>query len=118
METEFEFETINDISDVESSCAVTRGVISGNGAFFGVNNFITTNGFGDADERKAVARKVNALEFAQKRIEDCGAVVNNTRLLGGEGDVNLLYVDFWQQGDIVQVVQEHNRKLGRRDQMA
>lgn len=111
-ETEFEFDSVDALKDVGTSCLVTRGATSSTGVFFAVNNFVTSS-TADAfsTDVEATAAEVNALDFANRRIKKCAALIQEGPYRG-EGDVNVMYVDYWSIGDIVQVVQEHNQNLG------
>lgn len=113
-ETEFQFETVDDLLDVETSCLVTRGAGTSTGDFFAVNNFVTAQGaaaFLSESPPQVVANTVNARDFASERIQSCAAFIEKGAYRG-EDDVNLLYVDYWSVGDIIEVVQEHNQNLG------
>ena len=113
-ETEFQFETVDELLDVESSCLVTRGAGASTGAFFAVNNFVTAQGaaaFLSESPPVVVAETVNAKDFASERIENCAAWIQEGPYRG-EGDVNVMFVDYWSVGDMVEVVQEHNLGLG------
>ena len=110
-ETEFQFDSIEELLDVGYSCLVTRGAVASTGAFFSVNNFVTFSGGAFLSDPEAIAATANALDFAQTRIRDCEALIQ-AGPYRGEGDVNVMYVDYWSIGDMVQVVQEHNRDLG------
>ena len=113
-ETEFQFETVDELLDVEQSCLVTRGAEASTGVFFAVNNFVTPQSaaaFLGESSPEVVARTVNARDFASERIQNCATFIAEGAYRG-EDDVNILYVDFWSVGDIVEVVQEHNRNLG------
>ena len=102
MEAEFQLDSIEAILDTETSCLVTRGAGS-SGAFYAVNNFITTGTFGSSEPKEA-SRIANEYRSARDRIDECAVL--------GPKNVNLFYVDFWSYGDIVQVVQEYNMGLG------
>lgn len=110
-ETGFEFSSIDSLLDTESSCAVTRGATTTTGAFLGVNSFVTASALQGLDEQLLDAETANSLDFANQRLQDCSQVVQEG-VYQGDGKVNMLYVDFWDQGDIVQLVQEYNRDLG------
>ena len=113
-ESEFQFETVEEILDVENSCLVTRGAGTSTGVFFAVNNFVTAQGaaaFLSESPPEVVAQTVNARDFASERIQNCAAWIQEGPYRG-EGDVNVMFVDYWSVGDMIEVVQEHNRELG------
>ena len=98
--TKWQFEQLGDIEDTSTSCAPRSGVpFTDTHAFFGINSFVTP-------PIQEVSRKLNSLKFASKRIRDCSQRIGM--------DPNFIYADFWSEGDLPQVVQEHNKDLGRR----
>ena len=109
-ETSFDLKSIKDILDEENSCLITRGATTTTGAFLGVNNFVTANDL-DIENQLLTAEITNALDFANQRIQKCSQVVKS-QPYRGDGEVNMLFVDFWSVGDIIQVVQEYNEALG------
>lgn len=109
MESDFELASIQAILDSKTSCVVTRGASSSNGAFYAVNNFITTGTYG-TDVPKKASMTANSYDFARNRIQACQSLAQPG--LPGNTDVNFLFVDYWSFGDIVQVVQEYNKDLG------
>jgi hypothetical protein len=115
-ETPFELPTIVAIMDNDNSCTITRGAASTDGSFFAVNNFITpdyiTEGTLDPWENQLESAAIaNALDFATERLQNCTQLKKEGDFIG-DSKVNMLYVDFWDIGDVVQVVQEHNQNLG------
>jgi hypothetical protein len=109
-ETSFDFDSIQEILDSDNSCLISRGATTTTGAFFGVNNFVTSKML-DTKSQAIDAETTNFLDFANQRIQKCREVFN-TQPYRGEGDVNLFFIDYWSIGDVVQVVQEYNRNLG------
>lgn len=97
-ETDFEFTTASDFADTSTSCKVTRGSGSTR-EFFGVNSFVTP-------PTESEAETINSSDFLGARLQACS---DATGL-----DVNLMYVDFWNVGDLPEVVQTHNKALGQR----
>lgn len=96
VETPFTFGDPAALLDTEKSCALDRGS-GGFKNFFAVNSFTTLP---DIDE----ARIVNTRQFLEDRNEACSA-------LNGDLDVNIVYIDFWGVGDVLEVVQERNKQL-------
>jgi len=97
-ESEFNFPTKQDIEDISTSCKVTRGNPVESRGFLGISNFVSPP---DED----TAKEINTREFIEKRLEDCSTFNNNM-------DINALLIDFWSIGDLLEVTQEHNKKLG------
>ena len=111
-ETPFELSSIDAILDTDTSCVVSRGAASADGSFFAVNNFVTLDTFDSLDKQLEAAATANALEFANQRLKQCARLHQRQGNNNRDSQVNMLYVDFWDLGDIVQVVQEHNQNLG------
>lgn len=97
-ETEFEFPTVNALQNISSSCKITRGA-GGYMEFFAVNNFVT-----NILPSKTAAAMVNKQDFLLKHIDACAEMNNMT--------VNVVFIDFWNIGNLVQVAQEYNTALG------
>jgi len=89
------------IADRSTSCQLKKNGINSR-AFVGLNNFVSP-------PRRSYAKEVNAYEAAKDYVDDC------TRQLGE--DINFVLVDFWSEGDLPRVTQEHNAKraLQRRE---
>jgi hypothetical protein len=97
-ETEFEFTTASDVADTTNSCKITRGA-SSSLDFFAVTSFVTP-----PSENEAAT--INSRDFLEERMQACS---ESTGL-----DVNIMYVDFWHDGDLPEVVQTYNKALGQR----
>jgi len=112
-ETNWDFASIDALANTQESCPVTRGATTSTGAFYGVNDMVTLKDAAavDLDLLVEKATATNSYDFAKNRIQDCQQVLEAGTYFGDD-DVNVIYVDFWSLGDIVQVVQEHNRDLG------
>lgn len=67
--------------------------------FFAVNNFVT-----NILPSKTAAAMVNKQDFLLKHIDACAEMNNMT--------VNVVFIDFWNIGNLVQVAQEYNTALG------
>ena len=93
VETEFQFSSISEVRVIPRACNLTRGT----GSFFGVNSFVTP-------PSQAAAETLNSYTFAKNHIQAC------SDYNGGIG-VNLVQADFWEAGDLPEVVQEHNSIL-------
>lgn len=92
VETDFDFPSVDDVS-----CNLGRG-LNGVQDFFGLNVF-TSNPL----PSKKSAETLNAKAYMEPHIAKCAQVDNR--------DVNLVYVDFWDQGDLVEITQRHNLAL-------
>lgn len=96
-ETEFSFDTVDDLLDIDASCKITRGAGSTKD-FFAVNAFTTPPFQSDAEI-------INTESFLSNRIDECSV----DQML----DVNLVSVDFWSIGDLPELVQKRNTALVR-----
>jgi hypothetical protein len=97
-ETEFEFTSASNFADTTSSCQITRGAGSSKD-FFAVTSFVTPP---SEDE----STTLNSRDFLEGRMQACS---DSAGL-----DVNLMYVDFWNDGDLPEVTQTYNKALGQR----
>jgi hypothetical protein len=100
METKYEFGSVDEIEDSANSCAGDRGT-TGTRDFYAINNFIPGVTSLPSQSRAAI---VNAKGFLISRIADCEA---ETSL-----KPNLVIVDFWQTGDLLEVTQDVNKARG------
>jgi hypothetical protein len=65
-----------------------------------MNNFVTP-------PSQTAAQSANSLAFAGNRLATCSSL--------NEGlDVNFIYADFWFEGDLPQLTQDHNTALAAR----
>lgn len=85
------------LRETSISCQTSRAPDSAEPAFFGVNNFVTP-------PSQTAAQSANSLSFARNRVETCSTM--------NDLDVNFVYVDFWFEGNLPQLTQEHNFALG------
>ena len=97
METKWEFATVSDILATSNSCAFRGNPGVSGKTFFGVNNFVTS-------PDQAAARTLNSYDFAKTRIEECSAIHGNL-------DVNMIFADFWSEGELPKLAQDHNTAL-------
>ena len=97
VETEFDFNNVKEIENIHSSCIGTRGWNMTIGGFYAVNNFVSPF-YGPS---KSSSIKLNDREFLFDRIADCTVV--------GEKEPNFVNIDYWQEGDLVEVTHEVNR---------
>jgi len=96
-ETEFSFEDVSDIDDKTNSCTITRGN-GGRKDFFGLNLFVS-NPF----PSKSSSEVLNQKQYLQDHIEQCAMLTGL--------NPNMLFVDFWDQGDVVEAIQLYNQNI-------
>jgi hypothetical protein len=97
VETEFDFDSISEIDDSETSCIGTRGWNISKG-FYSVNNFVTQT----TGPSKKSSNELNSREFLEARIADCEEV--------GKLKANFINIDFWQKGDLLRVAHDQNKE--------
>lgn len=97
-ETPFTFEEIANIEDVQTSCQFDRGD-QGYRDFYVVNAFVS-----DPLPSQSSSKVINQAEFLQEHISSCQDIVNRP--------VNMVLIDFWEEGDLVDMVQDYNMNLG------
>lgn len=97
-ETSFTFETVDSLLATNSSCEITRGGSGDYRAFFGINNFLEL-----PDINSAIV--TNTMEFITDRVSACTT-------FQGLDYVSFLYVDFWNQGQVMEFVMNYNTNLG------
>jgi hypothetical protein len=105
-ETEFSFESVSSLQNEEESCRVTRGVDPpSSAAFLGVNVFLNVPN-PDASE------VLNGADFLEPHLRTCVQYNgrNEGRYSSGSG-VNALLVDFWDRGNVLEVVRAYNSQL-------
>jgi hypothetical protein len=95
-ETAFEFSTVDEIRDTASSCLITRGS-QGALDFFGINIFTVL-------PSSDTCEVINAADFVQAHLENCTQF--NSPL-----QPSLVFVDFWNIGNVQSVVSTHNGLL-------
>lgn len=103
-ETQFQYDSV-DVwqNDKDYACSVRwTPTVS---AFLGLNAFVTP-------PSQDAAKVMNSYESAKSHIEACSSMLS--------ADINFYIADFWSEGDLPQVTQEHNlarasvRRLQRR----
>ena len=97
-ETLYTFETVADIQDTQSSCPYDRGA-EGYRDFYAINNFVT-----DPLPSKESSQVVNQEGFIQSHVTACQNIVGR--------NVSVVFIDFWEEGNLVDVVQTHNQGFG------
>jgi Phosphatidylinositol-specific phospholipase C, X domain len=91
-ETKFENENVDAVT-----CPVERGA-NGMQYFYVINDFVT-----DPLPSRTAAETLNSKAFLENLIDSCGSIESR--------DVNLVFIDFWEVGDLVEVTQRHNLNL-------
>mmetsp|Transcript_34111 Transcript_34111/g.73931 ORF Transcript_34111/g.73931 Transcript_34111/m.73931 type:complete len:371 (+) Transcript_34111:261-1373(+) len=96
-ETPFEFSSVDNMRNVETSCVINRGPKEG-AAFYGVNTFVTP-------PNVDTAAVVNSLTFVKRRLNRCSRA---SGLIP-----NFITVDFWSIGDVPEIAQRRNIALAQ-----
>jgi hypothetical protein len=97
--TQYDFGSINALTDIPSSCTLTSAGRTSTRDWFRVNNYVTA-----IVSNPNAANTVNSVAFAEARVAACSAQNNDL-------PVNLVAVDFWSRGNIVDLVQNYNEGL-------
>lgn len=97
-ETQYNFPTIESLNNISYSCNITRGY-GGYEDFFAINNFIT-----DILPSKPDAEIINQKAFVEKHMHECDKFNNLS--------TSIIFVDFWNYGNLVEIQQEYNIALG------
>ncbi len=95
IETEYDFNNIEEIETYSTSCPGTRGT-KGAKIFYSMNNFVTST-FGPS---RSAADIINQQDFIERRMKRCKRITGY--------DASIISVDFWQRGDLPKLVQENN----------
>ena len=100
-DNDWDHNNIESIEDRLNSCELRKNGIN-KYVFVGLNNFVSP-------PSQSSARKLSAYSAANDYVDAC------TELL--ETDINFLLVDFWSEGELPRVTQDHNaaRALQRRE---
>ncbi|KAL3822275.1 hypothetical protein ACHAXA_005908 [Cyclostephanos tholiformis] len=96
-ETQFESASLGDLQNYTYSCEITRGPEDDApipASFFAVNNFVTP-----PDEE--ASKIANSNDTLTSRLTQCAKLNNDT-------SPNFVYLDFWEQGDTAQWIQNAN----------
>jgi len=95
-ETKFEFADGDDFEDKTEACTITRGRMIA--PFYALNLFTTI------PSKQLAIDLLNTQSFLEEHIAACSEVSSGQ-------EVNILFVDFWEEGNVPRVVQTHNRQL-------
>jgi hypothetical protein len=95
-ETDYDFASVDAVEDASESCRVTRGDAN-RASFLGVNVFLNI-------PSRVASSYLNSADFLEGHLEVCAA--NNNR----QG-VSAVLVDFWEEGDVLEVVKKYNERL-------
>ena len=104
-ETEYDFESAAEMQEYERSCPVDRGPQGAD--FFGINAFVTA---GIGLPSKSEAEVANEFSFLLERTQECTQ-------RNGLSVVNVVWVDFWSIGDLVQLTQQLNSEYALQKDM-
>lgn len=96
-ETQFELPKLGSIRNVSYSCEITRGQ-NGRLDFIAMNHFLQIPRIG------VTTHQLNQYSFLKQRINDCSAFNNNRT-------INMIIVDFWDKGNVLQAVNDFNSEL-------
>jgi len=91
-DNDWEHLNIGSIENRLNSCELKKNGIN-NYEFVGLNNFVSPPSRGTAE-------KLNSYSTATNYVDECSALINT--------DINFLLVDYWSEGDIPRVTQDHN----------
>ena len=95
VETEWDFRSIEQIDDTDYSCAANHVATGIRRDFYRVNAFTSL-------PSKTVSKQVNTYAYAQSRMAACATIQGQ--------NVNFYAVDYWNQGQVLQLVQDVNRQ--------
>lgn len=98
--TQWNLNSLDAVADSANSCAFETSPGVASKTFFGLNNFITI-------PIQSNAEIMNEYSYVSNRIDTCSSLNDNL-------DVNLIYVDFWSEGDLPRLVQERNAAMAVR----
>lgn len=101
LETDYSFPDPDDIVNYPNSCVGTRGLGSTKD-FYHINHFVTKS----IGASKNAAEQINQKEVLESRIEECEKVTNLV--------TSMVSVDFWQEGDLLEVAQEINKNRAKK----
>lgn len=93
-ESDFSLADVDALLDKDNACRITRGETST--SFYGVNDFTSL-------ANPKACGVLNSGEFLRNHIVSCANVTQR--------DVNLVFVDCWDVGDVLEVVHEYNQGL-------
>eukprot|EP00934_Nitzschia_sp_Nitz4_P004191 Nitzschia sp. Nitz4//scaffold347_size17400//13144//14360//NITZ4_008837-RA/size17400-augustus-gene-0.36-mRNA-1//-1//CDS//3329548672//4181//frame0 len=94
VDTQWNLASIDEVNDEETSCTFgqTPGLLSK--TFFGLNNFVSV-------PTQSAAQTMNQYDYIADRMDTCSG-------LNDDLEVNFVYVNYWSEGDLPQLVQDRN----------
>lgn len=92
-DTDWENDSVSSIQDTATSCLLRANSGANTNTWIGVNNFVSP----PSQEAAAV---LNSYSEAKNLIDTCSTILGT--------DVNFLLADFWSEGELPRVAQEHN----------
>jgi hypothetical protein len=104
MQNEFSYESVDDLRDTLGSCSLRSAGSGGTREWFLINAFVTRVQFGVqvAPSREAAA-EINTIQFSEPLLDACEQFHGQK--------VNLIVVDFWSEGNLPALVDQHNAAL-------
>lgn len=99
-ESEYTFIDVEEISDTALSCVITRGN-GGRRDFFAVNAFVT-----NPLPSKTSSETINRFAYLTNHVNSC-------EKLNGL-DASAVFIDFWTEGNVIEVAQTINAQRGER----
>ncbi|GKY93630.1 hypothetical protein MPSEU_000330400 [Mayamaea pseudoterrestris] len=97
-ETVYEFASVDDVTDAAVACPYDRGD-EGYVDFYALNMFVS-----DPLPSRASSQVINQPDFLQSHLATCESVVAR--------NASVIFIDFWEEGNLVDLVQTHNQQLG------
>lgn len=95
--TQWDLGSLNQVANSTFSCSYAQTPETLGTTFFGLNNFLSMS-------TESTAKTMNEYSYLSNRVDTCSSLHNGL-------DVNLVYVDFWNEGDLPRLVQERNSAL-------
>lgn len=92
-DTDWEHSSVESIQDTANSCLFRPNGGANTNTFVGVNNFISP-------PSEDAARILNSYSEAMNLVDTCSSILGT--------DVNFILADFWSDGELPRVTQEHN----------
>lgn len=92
--SQWNLQNLNQVANSTFSCSFTQIPQPLGTTFFGLNNFVVP-------PVQSSARTMNEYEYLANRIETCSNFHDGL-------DVNFVYVDFWNEGEVPRLVQDRN----------
>ena len=104
MSTDWSYASVSELREsVMDGCKIQRDS-SNTRDFFMINTFVTKKLFGyQVKPSRTAAKEINGREFLEPLLEVCEQTQNSK--------VNIISVDFWKSGDLINYIDDRNSKL-------